>query len=182
MNKSQSGNKTADPFEQWRGMRDAYLDVLAKAMVEGVNTEAYAKATGAMLDAYLTASSPFREALEKSMIRALEQLSMPTRGDFVSLAERFTNFEMRLDDLDVKLDRIEQAAAKPVPEAESPVASSLAALEKRLRELDAKLSQIQEALAKSARVAAQPAAAQPAAVTEPAAEPSAPRTQKKRSK
>ena len=112
-NPETGNNKIPDPFEQWRGMRDAYLDAMAKAMVEGVNTDAYSKATGAMLDAYLTASIPFRDALEKAMLRALEQLSMPSRADFVGLADRLTNIEMRLDDMDAKLDRIEQAVSKP---------------------------------------------------------------------
>jgi hypothetical protein len=78
-----------------------------------VNTDAYAKATGTMLDTYLSASSPFRETVEKAMLRALEQLSMPSRADFVGLAERVTNIEMRLDDMDAKLDRIERLLTKP---------------------------------------------------------------------
>jgi len=57
-----------------------------------------------MLDAYLAASTPFREALEKSMTQSLQQLSMPTRADFESLAERMTSLEMRFDDLDAKVD------------------------------------------------------------------------------
>ena len=75
-------------------------------MAEAVNSDAYAKATGTMLDSYLTASSQFREAIEKSMVHALEQLSMPTRADVVGIAERLTNLEMRLDDMDAKLDQI----------------------------------------------------------------------------
>ncbi|HYN14291.1 MAG TPA: hypothetical protein VES66_00705, partial [Terriglobales bacterium] len=78
-----------------------------------VNTEAYAKATGTMLDAYLAVSSPFREAVEKAMLQALQQLSMPSRADFIGLAERLTNVEMRLDDMDAKLDRIEGLFSKP---------------------------------------------------------------------
>jgi hypothetical protein len=95
-----------DPSGAWRQGRDVYLDAWAKAMVEAVNSDQYAKATGAMLDSYLTASSPFREVLEKSMLRVLQQLSMPTRPDFIALAERVTNIEMRLDDMDAKLDRL----------------------------------------------------------------------------
>jgi uncharacterized protein YpuA (DUF1002 family) len=91
------------PFQQ---MRDAYLDVWAKTMVETVNSEAYAKATGGMLDAYLTVSAPFREAVEKAMLQALQQLSMPSRTDVITLAERMTNIELRLDDIDAKLDQI----------------------------------------------------------------------------
>ena len=109
MSEDQAGSsKPFDPFEPFRGMRDAYLDAMAKVMVEAVNTEGYAQATGAMLDNSLTISAPFREAMEKSMLQVLQQLSMPSRQDFIALADRFTNLEMRLDDMDAKLDRIEK--------------------------------------------------------------------------
>ena len=71
----QENAKPFDPFEPLREMRDAYLDSMAKVMVETVNTEGYAQANGAILDSYLTASAPFREALEKWMVQALQQLS-----------------------------------------------------------------------------------------------------------
>lgn len=107
------GGAQFDPMSAFRQMRDAYLDVWSKTMVDTVNTEAYAKATGSMLDAYLAVSSPFREAVEKAMLQALQQLSMPSRADVVGLAERLTNLEMRLDDMDAKLDRIEGQISKP---------------------------------------------------------------------
>ncbi|MGC2323963.1 MAG: hypothetical protein WA463_15135 [Terriglobales bacterium] len=102
-----------DPMSAFRQMRDAYLDVWAKTMVDTVNTEAYAAATGKMLDTYLAMSSPFREAVEKGLLQALEQLNLPSRVDFMGLAERLTNVEMRLDDMDAKLDRIEGLLSKP---------------------------------------------------------------------
>jgi len=102
--KSSPGGDSFDPLDAWRKMRDASLEAWAKGMTEAVKTDAYAKITGAMLDACLSASAPFREALEKSMAHALQQLSMPTRADIESLADRLTNIEMRLDDLDAKLD------------------------------------------------------------------------------
>jgi polyhydroxyalkanoic acid synthase PhaR subunit len=100
--------KRFDPMEPWRGMRDIYMDAWGKTMVDMVNSEAYAQASGAMLDSYLTISAPFREAIEKAMLKTLEQLAMPSRVDVVSIAERMTNIEMRLDDLDAKLDKIQQ--------------------------------------------------------------------------
>jgi hypothetical protein len=112
-NEPTSNGTGFDPMGSWRQMRDAYFDVWAKTMVETVNSEAYAKASGAMLDAYLTVSSPFRDAVEKAMLQALQQLSMPSRADLVGLAERLTNIEMRLDDMDAKLDRIERSGSKP---------------------------------------------------------------------
>jgi hypothetical protein len=106
-----NNEKPFDPMAPWRGMRDTYLDAWAKSMVEMVNTEAYAQATGSMLDTYLTVSAPFREAVEKAMLKTLEQLAMPSRADVVSIAERMTNIEMRLDDMDAKLDLLCKLAA-----------------------------------------------------------------------
>jgi hypothetical protein len=111
-----ASDKPLDPLKAWRNMRDATLNAWSKAMIEAVNTEAYASATGAMLDASLSASAPFREALQKSMVQALQMLSLPTRADFESLAERMTHLEMRLDDIDAKLDdlsRTPRTSAKP---------------------------------------------------------------------
>jgi len=106
--------KAFDPMDPWRGVRDVYMDAWAKTMVETVNSEAYAQATGTILDTYLTVSAPFREALEKAMIKTLEQLAMPSRADVLSIAERMTNIEMRLDDLDAKLDAIHALLARAV--------------------------------------------------------------------
>jgi polyhydroxyalkanoic acid synthase PhaR subunit len=111
-----SEEKPYDPFEAWRGMRNAGLEAWAQAMTEAVKSEEYAKTSGAMLDAYLTASIPFRELLEKAMGQALQQMNMPTRNDVISLAERMVQLEMRLDDMDAKLDEIPKRAAAPPPE------------------------------------------------------------------
>lgn len=102
----EEATKPFDPFEPFRGIRDSYLESLSKTMVDAVNTESYAEATGAMLDYYLTASAPFREAMEKVMQNSLQQLSLPSRQELASLAERFTNLEMKMDDLDAKLEGI----------------------------------------------------------------------------
>jgi hypothetical protein len=125
MSEDKAGSsKPFDPLEPFRGMRDAYLDALAKAMVEAVNTEGYAQATGAMLENSLTISAPFRDAMEKSMLQVLPQLSLPSRQDFAALADRFTNMEMRLDDMDAKLDRIEKQTHTVKPGAKDEPADS----------------------------------------------------------
>ena len=116
-NEQAANGKPADHMEAFRDMRDNYLDAWAKAMVQTVNTDAYARTSGTVLDTYLSASSPFREAVEKAMLRVLEQLSMPSRADFVALADRVTNIEMHLDDMDAKLDRIEKLLTKPATAA-----------------------------------------------------------------
>jgi hypothetical protein len=105
--------KEFDPTETFREMLDTYMDAWAKGMVDTVNSDAYAKASGMMLNTYLSTSSPFREAVEKVMVQALQQFSMPSRADVISLAERSINIEMRLDDMDAKLDRVEKLLTGP---------------------------------------------------------------------
>ncbi len=102
-----NNNNDFDPFDptgMFKNMRDASMDSWAKLMTEVVNTEAYAQATGAMLDAWLTSSGPFQKAVKDSMTQAMTNLNLPVREDITRLAERFTNIEMRLDDLEAKLD------------------------------------------------------------------------------
>ena len=54
------------------------------------------------------------------MLQAMQQLSLPSRQEVASLAERFTNLELRVDDLDAKLDRVLDLLAqmRPTPPAE----------------------------------------------------------------
>ena len=135
-----------DPLEQWRELRDTYMDIWAKASGEAVNSDAYAQATGAMLEAFLTTSSPYRDAQKKAMISALEQCNMPSRDDYVRLAERLGNMELLLDDMDAKMRQIYQVVVKvsaqtatirqitprpiaPESEEELPAASEFAASE-----------------------------------------------------
>lgn len=112
-----------DPFGTWRTARDAYMETWSKAMLDLVNTEAYADATSRMLDTYLSVSAPMRKLLETTMTQVLSQFNMPSRNEIISLAERLTNIEMRLDDLDAKLDEMARAqvavAARAVAPAEA---------------------------------------------------------------
>jgi tetrahydromethanopterin S-methyltransferase subunit G len=114
MSEAEAGNTNqSDPMETFREMRNAYLDLWSKNMIELVNSEGYAQASGAMLDNYLSATAPFRETFEKTMSQTLQQFGLPTSADFAGLAGRLTNIEMRLDDMDAKLDRIEKLIVPP---------------------------------------------------------------------
>jgi hypothetical protein len=112
MSDKTDGFNPFDPTGVLKSMRDANLDAWARLMIELVNTDAYARATGTLLDAWLTNSTPFRKALETAMTQALANLQMPARADVTSLAERLTNIETRLDDLEAKLDEGLRGARK----------------------------------------------------------------------
>jgi polyhydroxyalkanoate synthesis regulator phasin len=92
--------------EIWQMTRDISLETWSKLMIDLVNSEEYSQATSQWLDAYLTLSQPYQRVLETTMTQVLSGLNMPTRADVTSLAERMTNVEVRLDDLDAKLDVI----------------------------------------------------------------------------
>ena len=93
-----------DPTVLLKELRDVNLDAWAKSMVSLVNTDAYAEATGRMLDTWLSSSGPFRKILEDSMTRTLAELNLPSRRDVTRIAERLTNIELRLDDLEVEIE------------------------------------------------------------------------------
>ncbi len=101
-----------DPTGMFKDMRDSTMDAWSKMMIQMVNTDAYAQATGAMLDAWTSTSAPFRKAMETVMTQVLVNFNMPTRADVISLAERLTNIEMRLDDLEAKLDEKQHGSRK----------------------------------------------------------------------
>lgn len=117
-----------DPLSFWRTTQNASLDAWSKAMIELVNTDAYADATGRMLDAYLAVSVPMRKAVEQAMTQALGQINMPTRAEVLSISERMTNIEMRLDDLDARFDEIQrmltQIAANTAQSQATPAAAA----------------------------------------------------------
>ncbi len=92
--------KTFDPFAAWRPFQEAW----AKTMGEAVASEEFAKAMGQYIDNYMETAGPLRLQMEKAVERYFEQVNLPTRSEVASLAERFTHLELRVDDLDAKLD------------------------------------------------------------------------------
>jgi hypothetical protein len=101
-----------DPTGIFKDLRDANMDAWSRMMIQLVNTDAYAKATGVMLDAWLAGSVPFRKATETVMTQVLSNANMPTRADVIGLAERLTHIETRLDDLEALLEGAPRAARK----------------------------------------------------------------------
>ncbi len=96
-------------LKSWLTMRDVSLETWSKMMIDLVSSEAYSQATSQWLDTYLTMSQPLQRILDTTMTQVLTRLNMPMRSDATILAERLTNVEMRLDDLDAKLDDILRA-------------------------------------------------------------------------
>jgi hypothetical protein len=170
-----------DPFgmmEIWKQSRDANLEQWAKYMTDLVNSDEYAQMTGTALAQSLALSQPFRQALERTMTSTLQVLNMPSRMEVATLAERAVSIEMRLDDLDAKLNAnqkallaalkgtIETAVREAVQETvKEAVRQALATPTRHLRDIEAQLTAL----------TAQVAALQPAEA--PVAPPAAKKTQ-----
>ena len=121
MSEAKAAASQPDPMEKLRELRDAYLDTWSKYLIETVNSDSYAQASGAALNSYLNVAAPLKEPVEQALLRTLEQLHIPTSADFAGLAGRITNIEMQLDNADAKLDRIEKLlTAKPPQTAAEP--------------------------------------------------------------
>ncbi|HEX8992092.1 MAG TPA: poly(R)-hydroxyalkanoic acid synthase subunit PhaE [Anaerolineales bacterium] len=101
-----NSDSSTNALESWMKLRDMMMESWGKTMADVVSSDAYAQATGTMLDNYLTMSAPAQQAIERTMGPILAQLNMPSRTEVTSLAKRLTNIELRLDDLDAKLDAI----------------------------------------------------------------------------
>ena len=95
-----------DPTGMFKTMRDKGMEAWAKTMTDLVGSDAYSEASGQMLDAWLKTSGPFREITQKAIAQSMANLNLPSRDDVTRLAERLTNLEMRLDDLDAKVDEV----------------------------------------------------------------------------
>jgi hypothetical protein len=95
-----------DPTGMMKSLRDTGLESWSKVMSNFVHADAFAQANGAMLDALLSTSAPFRKSLETVMAQTLANLSLPSRDDVTRLAERLTGVELKLDDVDAKLDQL----------------------------------------------------------------------------
>jgi hypothetical protein len=158
MSEAETGNsKQSDPMESLRELRDAYLDIWSKTMIEAVNTDGYAQASGAMLDSYLTLSAPYKEIFDKTTLQTLRQFGLPTSIDFSELAGRLTSIELRLDDLDAKLDRMGKLSTPSSEQSHEDVNAKLSDMEKLLNasaeqlrnDIDSKLARMEKLLSLS---------------------------------
>jgi len=120
-NNQNEGFDFTDPVGTWRMIRDANLDAWAKGMATMVNTEGFSKALGLQLDTMLAATAPMQKTITQSMEAYLAQANLPSRAEVISLAQRMTNIEMRLDDMDAQINEVLVAvralAAAPAPAA-----------------------------------------------------------------
>jgi polyhydroxyalkanoate synthesis regulator phasin len=93
-----------DPFAPWVQFMDNWVKSWSGVMSETVASEGFVASMGEQLEGWLEATKLVRQQMKVSMEQYLQQMSLPTRSQVVSLAQRLTQVEMRLDDLEAKAD------------------------------------------------------------------------------
>lgn len=95
-----------DPFAQMVQFYDDWTKTWAGAASEMVSNKNFADSMAQQLESTLSTAQLMRRQMSAIMEQSLQQMNLPTRQQVVSLAERMTNVEMRLDDMEAKLDEV----------------------------------------------------------------------------
>jgi hypothetical protein len=90
-----------DPTE-WKAQFDDAARQWNEFLTNMMGTEAFAAASSRYMDAYLD----FQRMLGSNVERYLQSINVPTRTDFVMLAERIAAVEARIDELSRKIDNL----------------------------------------------------------------------------
>jgi len=96
--------QASDPFAQMVQFYDDWTKTWAGAASEMVSSKGFADSVAQQLESTLSMTQLMRRQMSEIMEQSLQQMSLPSRKQVVSLAERLTNLEMRLDDMEAKLD------------------------------------------------------------------------------
>jgi hypothetical protein len=95
-----------DPLAQMFQFYDAFAKSWSGVMSEAVASKSFAEGMGQQLESSLDAMTLMRRQMGDLMEQYLQQMSLPTRKEVINLAERLTNLEMAMDDMDAKLDEV----------------------------------------------------------------------------
>ena len=83
---------------------DNWTKTWANAMSEATTSKSFAESMGQQMESSLDTMALIRRQVNEFMEQYLQQMSLPSRKEVISLAERLTKIEMDLDDLDNKME------------------------------------------------------------------------------
>jgi hypothetical protein len=81
-------------------MMKSWADVLSQT----VTSPTFAQSMGQQMQGFMEGTKLIRQQMKTAMEQSLQQLNVPSREQIVSLAERLTHVEMRVDDIEAKVD------------------------------------------------------------------------------
>jgi uncharacterized protein Yka (UPF0111/DUF47 family) len=104
---SESDEKqVSDPFSQMVQFYDDWTKTWSAAAGEMVASKSFADSMAQQLESTLNTTQLMRKQVGELMEQSLQQMGLPTRKEIVGIAQRLTNMEMRMDDMEAKLDQM----------------------------------------------------------------------------
>jgi excinuclease UvrABC nuclease subunit len=100
----QSKSENPDPFVPFIQMSDLMMKSWADVLSQTVTSPTFAQSMGEQMQGFLEGTKLIRQQMQTAMEQSMQQMNLPSREQIVSLAERLTNVEMRLDDMEAKVD------------------------------------------------------------------------------
>ena len=104
MTKGKSDGPEVDPLAPMIHFFDKLGRSMAETMSEVAANKSMIDLANKQMGSGLDAAGSIRRQAAELMEEHWHQVSLPSRTEVVSLAERLTNIEIRLDDMDAKLD------------------------------------------------------------------------------
>jgi len=106
MSEENPDNPPVDPMTSMMQFYEQWTNTWAKSMSETVANPRFAETMAQQTEGSLEFWALVRRQVGEAMEQYLQQMSLPTQSEVVSLAQRLTTIEMRLDDMDEKLDDV----------------------------------------------------------------------------
>jgi len=106
MSEENPKKEQADPMGSMMQFYEQWTQAWAKSLGDTVTNPRFAETMAEQTEGSLEFWALVRRQVGEAMEQYLQQMSLPTQSEVVSLAQRLTTIEMRLDDMDEKLDEI----------------------------------------------------------------------------
>lgn len=106
MGEKDEKEQAGDPFAQMVQFYDDWTKTWAGAASEMASSKRFADSMAQQLESTLSTTQLMRRQMSEIMEQSLQQMNMPTRTQVLGIADRLTNVEMRLDDMEAKLDEV----------------------------------------------------------------------------
>ena len=97
-------SENPDPFAPFIQVSDLMMKSWADVLSQTVTSPTFAKSMGEQMQGFLEGTKLIRQQMQTAMEQSLQQMNVPSREQVVSLAERLTHVEMRVDDIEAKVD------------------------------------------------------------------------------
>ncbi len=104
MSEEKNHQSEADPFASMIQMYENWTKMWSGTMSESATSKRFVETMGQQMEGSLEAMALMRQQMGSMIEKYLQQMNLPTHGEVVSLADRLTVLEMKMDDLDAKLD------------------------------------------------------------------------------